>query len=67
MADEIDVVVKMADKVLADVLGSVARVADKLAFGHLVLDVRAGQVYRQQDERVAEHIHGIWRGEMDRM
>ena len=67
MAYEIDVVVKMADKVLADVLGSVARVADELAFGHLVLDVRAGQVYRQQDERVAEHIHRIWRGEMDRM
>lgn len=59
MADQIDVVVQVAHKVLADVLGGAARVADELALGHLVLHVWAAEVDGEQDERVAQHVHGI--------
>lgn len=50
MADQIDVVVEMAHKVLTDVLGGTACVADELPLGHLVLHVRAGQIDGQQNE-----------------
>lgn len=62
MADEINVVVEVTHKVLADVLGGAARVPDELPLGHFVFHVRAGQIDGQQDEGVAQHVHGIWEG-----
>lgn len=59
MADQINVVVQMTHKVLTDVLCGSARVADELTLGHLVFDVWAGQINGQQDERVAQHVHGV--------
>lgn len=59
VADQIDVVIQVTHKVLADVLCGAARVADELALGHLVLHVWAAQVDGEQDERVAQHVHGI--------
>lgn len=59
MANQIDVVIQMAHKVLADVLCGAPRVTDELALGHLVLHVWAAQVDGEQDERVAQHVHGI--------
>lgn len=63
MADEIDVVVEVSHKVVADALGSAPRVADELALGHLVLHVRAGQVDGQQDQRVAQDVDGVYGAE----
>lgn len=59
MADQIDVVIQMTHKVLADVLCSAPCVTDELALGHLVLHVWAAQVNGEQDERVAQHVHSI--------
>lgn len=56
MADQIDVVIEVAYKVLADVLSSPSCVSDELSLRHLVFYVRAGQVDGEQDERVAQHV-----------
>ena len=37
----------------------VARVADELSLGHLVLDVRRGEVHREKDQREAHHVHRV--------
>lgn len=50
VTDQVDVVVEMAHKVLTDVLGGTACVANELSFGHFVLDMRAGQIDGQKDE-----------------
>lgn len=38
-----------------------ACVPDELPLGHLVFDVGAGQVDGQQDQTVAQHVHGVCR------
>lgn len=38
-----------------------ASVPDELPLGHLVFDVGAGQVDGQQDQTVAQHVHGVCR------
>lgn len=59
VANQVDVVVQVAHKVVGDVVRRAARVADELALGHLVLDMRAAEVDGEQDEAVAQHVDGI--------
>lgn len=61
VANQVDVVVQVAHKVVGDVVRRPAGVADELALGHLVLDVRAAEVDGQQDEAVAQHVNSIWK------
>lgn len=63
VANQVDVVVQVAHKVVGDVVRRPAGVADELPLGHLVLDVRAAEVDGQQDEAVAQHVDGVWRGD----
>lgn len=60
MANQVYVVIEMANKVIGDIMGCSASVPDKLPLGHFVFDVRAGQINGQQDQTVAQHIHSIW-------
>lgn len=60
MANQVYVVIQVANKVIRDIMGCSASVPDKLPLGHFVFDVRAGQVNGQQDQTVAQHIHRIW-------
>lgn len=60
MADQVYVVIEVADKVIRDVMCCSASVPDKLPLGHLVFDVGTGQVDGQEDQTVAEHVHSIW-------
>lgn len=62
VANQVDVVVQVAHKIVGDVVRRPAGVADELPLGHLVFDVRTAEVDWQQDEAVAQHVHGIWRG-----
>lgn len=62
VANQVDVVVQVAHKVVGDVVRRPAGVADELPLGHLVLDMRAAEVDGQQDEAVAQHVNGIWKG-----
>lgn len=66
MADQIDVVIEVPYKVLADVLSSSPCVSDKLPLGHLVLYVRAGQIDGEKDEGVAQHVHCICKPRRER-
>lgn len=50
MADQIDVVIEVPYKVLADVQSSSPCVSDKLPLGHLVLYVRTRQIDGEKDE-----------------
>lgn len=59
MANQIDVVIEVAYKVLADVLSGPSRVSNELSLRHLVFYVRTGQVNGEQDERVAQHVHCV--------
>lgn len=60
MATQIHVVVQMAAPVIVDLVAdSPADVTDELPLGHFVLDVRAGQVDGQHDEREANYVHSI--------
>lgn len=61
MANQVNVVIEVADKVIRDVVCCSASVPDKLPLGHFVFDVGAGQVDGQQDQTVAQHIHRICR------
>lgn len=61
MANQVYVVIQVANKVIRDIMGCSASVPDKLPLGHFVFDVRAGQVNGQQDQTVAQHIHRICR------
>lgn len=63
VANQVDVVVEVAHKVVGDVVRRPAGVADELPLGHLVLDVWAAEVDGQQDEAVAQHVDGVWRGD----
>ena len=57
---DVDVVVHVAKQVITQPWSGSAQVSDELSFGHLVLDVGAGQVHTQQDEGVANNINGVW-------
>lgn len=59
VTDQVNIVVKVSHKVVRNVVGGSASVSDELPLGHLVFDVRAGQVDGQQDETVAEDVDGI--------
>lgn len=61
VANQVDVVVQVAHKVVGDVVRRPAGVADELPLGHLVLDMWAAEVDGQQDETVAQHVNGIWK------
>lgn len=62
MPRDVDVVVHVAEEVIAQTWGGSAEVADELSFGHLVLDVGAGEIHTQQDEGVANNVYGVWGG-----
>lgn len=68
MSAEKDVVVHFAQKLRAVVVAAPVRpgtgpddgvsgVPDKLALGHLVLDVRGAEVHREEDQGEAEHVN----------
>ncbi len=65
VAPEENVVVHLPEEVVSAVASCHRRervpgVADELSLGHLVFDVRGSQVHRQQDQREAHHIDGIY-------
>lgn len=60
MADQVYVVVEVAHEVVRHIMRCSASVPDKLPLRHFVFDVWAGQVDGQQDETVAQHVHGVW-------
>lgn len=62
VANQVDVVVQVAHKIVGDIVRRPAGVADELPLGHLVFDMRTAEVDGQQDEAVAQHVHGVWRG-----
>lgn len=59
MTNQVYVIIEVAHKVIRDIMCCSASVPDKLPLGHFVFDVGAGQVNRQQDQTVAQHIHSI--------
>lgn len=59
MANQVYVVIEMADKVVRDVVCGSASVPDELPLGHLVFDVRTGEIDGQQDQTVAQDVHGV--------
>lgn len=59
VANQVYVVIEVAYKVIRDIMCRSASVPDKLPLGHFVFDVGAGEVDGQQDQTVAQHIHGI--------
>lgn len=59
VANQVYVVVEVAHKVVRDVVRRPASVPDELPLGHLVFDVRAAQVDGQQDQTVAQDVHGV--------
>lgn len=61
MANQVDVVIKVAYKVIGDIMCCSPSVPDKFPLRHFVFDMGAGQVNRQQDQTVAQHIHSICR------
>lgn len=66
VANQVYVVIEVADKVIRDVMSRSASVPDKLPLGHFVFDVGAGQVDGQQDQTVAQHVHSVCRANRDR-
>lgn len=60
MSTEVYVIVHVSKQVIADVWGGLTEVANELAFGHLVLDVRACQVHTQENERVADYKYSVY-------
>lgn len=67
VANQVYVVVEVAHKVVRDVVRRPAGVPDELPLGHLVLDVRAAQVDGQQDQTVAQDVHGVCQETMENM
>lgn len=61
VANQVNVVVEVAHEVVGDVVRRPARVPDELPLGHFVFHVRAGEVDGQQDQTVAQHVHGVCR------
>lgn len=61
VANQVYVVIEVAYKVIRDIMCRSASVPDKLPLGHFIFDVGAGEVDGQQDQTVAQHIHGICR------
>ena len=59
VTNKIDVVIEMSSKVLVDVSGCASRVADELAFGHLVFDVRTRKVDGEEDEGEADDVDRV--------
>lgn len=59
MSDQVNVVIEVSHEVIGDVMSCSPCVSDELPLGHFVFDVRAGQVDGQQDETVAQHVHGV--------
>ena len=47
MPSEVDVVVHVSQQFVADTSGGLPQVSNEFSFGHLVLDVRAGEVHAQ--------------------
>lgn len=61
VADQVNVVIEVAYKVIRNIMCCSASVPDELPFRHFVFDVGAGQVNGQQDQTVAKHINSICR------
>lgn len=61
VSDQVDIIVEMANKVFRDIMCCSAGVPDKLPLRHFILHMRTGEVYGQQNQTVAQHIHSICR------
>lgn len=61
MANEIDIIVEVTGEFVAECLVDhcSASVADELAFGHFVFDVRRVQIDGEQDQREAKDVDGF--------
>lgn len=61
MSDEVNVVIKMPGELVVNACNGTTSVANELAFGHLVLDMRTGQVDGQHDEGETNDVNSVYK------